>query len=398
MGFSDSTDSTGSAGTMREIVENLRSWLERYILVSDPKDLDIIALWIIHTHLAEETYTSPRLLIDSPVPGSGKTTLLEHIGKFAKAPAQMALISSSALLGRITANGIRTLLIDEADRALDPKKPGVGDLIALLNSGYKRGSTRPVNVQKNKDWEIVEMPTYSPVAIAGNTPLLPEDTRSRCIVVRLLPDISGVALESDWEVLDLPAYQFKLDIEATCEIYREEVKTLVPQLPRECRNRFKEKWKPLAKIATLAGSEWITKINEYIKADIQSVKEQAENGEAKISAHIQLLKDLYEIYKNQPGFVATSTLIYELTRLNPEYWGDSTYYARGLTPQRIGRLINGKLGINSQREKPGEGSRGYHSRQFESLWRQLGISPLKTDKPDKPAETDREGGTNGSTW
>jgi hypothetical protein len=63
----------------------------------------------------------------------------------------MASISSAAMLARITANEVRTLLIDEADRALNPKRPGVDDLIAILNSGYKRGATRPVLVQSKND-------------------------------------------------------------------------------------------------------------------------------------------------------------------------------------------------------------------------------------------------------
>jgi hypothetical protein len=39
---------------------------------------------------------------------------------------------------------IRTILIDEADRALDQKKEGIADTLAVINSGYKRGGTHPV--------------------------------------------------------------------------------------------------------------------------------------------------------------------------------------------------------------------------------------------------------------
>jgi hypothetical protein len=197
--------SGGSVGSLSDLIEEVRDWFARYVFVMNDRDLDVLALWAIHTWVCEETYTTPRLLIDSPVPGSGKTTLLEHLGKLSRRPAHMAAISSSAMLARITANEIRTLLIDEADRALNPKKPGVDDLIAILNSGYKQGGTRPVLIQSKNNWVVEEMPTCSPVAIAGNTPLLPDDTRSRCIVIRLLPDRDGKIEPSDWELLDLPA-------------------------------------------------------------------------------------------------------------------------------------------------------------------------------------------------
>jgi hypothetical protein len=62
------------------------------------------------------------------------------------APLQAASLSSAALLARILAKQIRTLHIDEADRNLDPKRPGVEDLLAVINAGYKRGATRPVLV------------------------------------------------------------------------------------------------------------------------------------------------------------------------------------------------------------------------------------------------------------
>ena len=50
------------------------------------------------------------------------------------------------MLTRLLAAGPRTLLIDEVDRNLNPDREGVADLLAVLNSGYKRGATRPVLV------------------------------------------------------------------------------------------------------------------------------------------------------------------------------------------------------------------------------------------------------------
>jgi MoxR-like ATPase len=216
----------GYGGSLGVCLDQVRSWLERYIVVIKDQDLDILALWIVHTWLAGETYTSPRLLIDSPVPGSGKTTLLEHLGKLCQDPIQMASVSSSALLARITASGIRTLLIDEADRSLDPKRDGVKDLVAILNSGYKIGGSRPVLVKGKGDaWQVEEMPTYSPVAIAGNTPLLPEDTRSRCIAIRLMPDQEGKAEQSDWEWIEISALDLRDHIQEVAEQVREQVRT-----------------------------------------------------------------------------------------------------------------------------------------------------------------------------
>jgi hypothetical protein len=46
------------------------------------------------------------------------------------------------------------------------------------------------------------MSTYAPVAMAGNSPRLPDDTRSRAIRIPLLPDLDGTVEESDWEHIE----------------------------------------------------------------------------------------------------------------------------------------------------------------------------------------------------
>lgn len=376
--------SVGSGGSLGELIGDVRTWFGNYIKVIDESDLDVLALWAIHTWVCEETYTTPRLLIDSPVPGSGKTTLLEHLGKLSRRPAQMASINSSAMLARITANEIRTLLIDEADRNLNPKKPGVEDLIAILNSGYKRGGTRPTLVQSKNDWVVQEMPTFSPVAIAGNTPLLPDDTRSRCIVVRLLPDIAGLVQPSDWEFLDEPAAELAQRIEQVTEEHREAIRVSRPELPPGCVNRLKERWNPLKRIAAVAGAQWSERVDYLILRDVESERQQSENGDLQLSVNLQLAKDLFAVFGTEPGFIPTVQLVAKLIRHNPDQWSISSFYGKDLTPQRFGRILANAYGLNSMRI--GDSARGYHSDQFKRIWQQLGISPLEPTEPTEPTE------------
>lgn len=46
-------------------LDDARRWLGRFISVMDTGDLDLWALWAAHTYLAHETYSTPRLQIDS---------------------------------------------------------------------------------------------------------------------------------------------------------------------------------------------------------------------------------------------------------------------------------------------------------------------------------------------
>lgn len=247
---------TGSV-TGTDLFDEVRGWLARFISTVHPTDLDLLTLWAVHTHLAAETYSTPRLLLDSPVPGSGKTTTLEHLQRLCLAPVQMASLSSPAMLVRILDSGLRTILIDEADRSLAPDKDGIGDLLAVLNSGYKRGATRPVLVpSKEGGWHAKEMPTFAPVAMAGNSPTLPDDTRSRSVRVLLMPDSEGVCEESDWEWIEEEALELAGHIAAWADSVRDLVRQHRPVLPEQIKGRARERWAPLKRVAVAAGGAW----------------------------------------------------------------------------------------------------------------------------------------------
>jgi hypothetical protein len=381
--------SSDSGGSLSDLIQEVRDWLARYVFVLKESDLDLLALWAIHTWVCEETYTTPRLWINSPVPGSGKTTLLEHLFRLCRNPMQMSAVSSAALLARVTAAHISTLLIDEADRSLDPKRKGVEELFAHLNSGYKKGGTRPIlNPGQKSDWEVKVQSTFSPVAIAGNSPQLPEDTRQRCIVVRLMPDIEGKVAESDWELIDPIAKELAERIELVTNNYRERIRDEHPSLPKGCVNRIKERWKPLKRIGSVAGNYWADKVDEMILEDLDSMRQVAESGDTQLLPNVQLSKDLFQIYEQEPGFHPTTSLVQKLIRLNPEQWSRASYFAKDLTAQRLGQMLNRAFDINSMRLPEGNRPRGYNQRQFEVVWRQLGISLVKPTEPPKADESD----------
>ena len=54
---------------------------------------------------------------------------------------------------------------------------------------------------KGGGWDAADMPTYAPLAMAGSSPQLPDDTQSRSIRVLLMPDLTGTVEDSDWEFI-----------------------------------------------------------------------------------------------------------------------------------------------------------------------------------------------------
>lgn len=381
MSADGSTTSTVFDGSIvGGVLDRLRVWMGRFILVTDDLDLALLVLWAAHTHVAFESYTTPRLILDSAAPGSGKTTVLEHLMRFSNRALQAASLSSPAMLARLLDKELRTILIDEADRALDPKRPGVEELIAILNSGYKRGATRPVLVQSKNDWDVVEMPTFAPVVMAGNAPQLPDDTRSRSIRVLLMPDLYGVVEATDWEEHEEDAAALAADLANVMDTVRDFIRTARPELPDGCVGRLKEKWGPLARVAAAAGGEWPQIAAQLIERDVLEVLADREDGLTRRPPGVVLLDDLFTVWDDAEPFIPTKVLVSRLIAHNPHMWGPSSGYGRELTVQRFGRLIVQASKVHSS--KNSQDVRGYSRDAFAKAWRQLGIDlsirPSKT--------------------
>jgi hypothetical protein len=372
------------------LFDRAERWLKRFLVVIDPLDLKLLVLWIVGTHLAWELYTTPRLLLDSSMPGAGKTTALDHMSRLTCRPVQMSAVSSSAMLVRVLENGIRTILIDEVDKSLRPDKPGVADIIAILNSGYRRGATRPVLVPtKGGGWETREMPTFAPCAMAGISPHLPDDTKSRSIRILLMPDLDGAVEDSDWEFIEDEATDLRAAIEEFADAVRESVSGMKVDLPAGCIGRAKEKWRPLKRVAVAAGGHWPAIADQLIRRSLDEDADERDAGLRTLPVGMVLMADLHAVWPNPEPIdgtvIPTRELVAKLIVHNPEYWGAGSSYGKELTDTRLGRMVAQASKITSQRPG-GRGPRGYLRVQFEPVWHRLGIGRIEPGAPGEPGE------------
>ena len=383
------------APALAEILDELVAWYEAFIFLPNRADYAILALWTCHTWLIDLQTTTPRLLLDSPVPESGKTTLLEHIERLARQdppPERMGNTVSVAMLARLLMEGPVVLLLDEADRSLHPKHPGTPDRIGILNTGYRSGGKHAILLPSGGNkWVPEKIPTFAPVVIAGNTPDLPDDARSRCIEINLLPDPYGDIRDSDWDEIEEEIQALRERLELAVDAVRDkfpEVRGVA--LPPLVRARNKERWRPLKQVAALAGKDWEERVDNLIEGDLQRQAEAKESGDKGRGHWVTLLEHLSEYYRERPGFAPTDSsdsesLVKWLHTRSPEAWGELAPYGRPLTPQKLGRILSERYKITSQR--PGK-VRGYHENQFLQAWESLGIRPPqnKPEKPERPEE------------
>ncbi|MGV0778734.1 DUF3631 domain-containing protein [Mycolicibacterium elephantis] len=359
-----------------EVLDELEKWYCRFIKVTFEGDLALLALWTVHTHLAPELYTTPRLQLDSTMPESGKTTVLDHFARLCRRPVQIASPPSQALIPRLLATELRTILLDEVDRILRPDGPATPDLLAIINSGYRVGATRPVLVPtKGGGWEASEMPTHAPVVMAGNAPNLPDDTRSRCIRILLMPDLDGSIEDSDWEVIEDDARKLHDKIAQLADQIRDQVPGMPVELPDKCIGRAKEKWRPLKRVAVAAGGRWPAVADDLIRRGLAEAAAEREAGLRRLPPGMVLLTDLREVWPpDSDDLMPTRELVSRLTAHNPDYWGEQSSYGKALTETRFGKLANQAANVTSSRPG-GRGPRGYFRRQFEPVWTRLAINP-----------------------
>jgi Protein of unknown function (DUF3631) len=230
------------------------------------------------------------------------------------------------------------------------------------------------------------MPTFAAVAMAGNNPNLPDDTRSRIIRVLLLPDLYGSVEESDWEDIEPDAIELHDHIAAWADDVRERVKSNKPVMPDVIKGRFREKWAPLKRVAEAAGGRWADAVDAMALHDRQEHDMNKEDGLITDKPAVVLLKHIHEVWNAQDAsFLASAQLIDLLVDVHPNVWGPESSYGKRLTQARLGRMLAQGYKIHSKQIERG-GHRGYVLADFTRAWRQMGIttSPSET----LPSETD----------
>ena len=169
--------------TGNELLNDVRSFIQRFCCFPDEHCLDAVTLWAAHAHMVLEFHTTPRLALLSPEAASGKTRVLEVLDLLV--PESLFILNPSpATVFRTLAQEQITLLFDEVDAMWSKrgKDDNHEDLRSLLNGGYRRGSTIPRCVGPKH--EVVKFDVYCAVALAGLGDL-PDTIMSRSVIIRM---------------------------------------------------------------------------------------------------------------------------------------------------------------------------------------------------------------------
>lgn len=249
---------------LAEILDELTVWIEKYTVLPTEHVAPTLALWMAHTWVSPAFYTTPRLVLSSPVPGSGKTRVLELLNLVCFDPKMTISSSTAALFRRIGLahrNGQipPTVLFDEIDAVFGASRPSeqTEQLRSLMNSGYKRGATVDRCEGDASKMEVIEWPVFSPLALAGLAGRLPETITTRAIVIEMRKRAAGEHV-APYRERDARAEVISIveALKAWAEDAIRPLETVQPVLPAGVEDRPAEVWEPLLAVADMAGERW----------------------------------------------------------------------------------------------------------------------------------------------
>ena len=165
-------------GSEAELFNRILSYLTTNLIFSDGIPYIIIAAWVLVTWRIEDTDVVGYLYVTAPR-GHGKTRLLETLEQVVYRPLMAAYATRAGLI-RALDGTCATVLLDEGEHYINPMQRGNTELIAVLNSGNRRGSytimvadvteTDPDGTKRTVK-KPIRLDTYSAKCIVSRKPI-----------------------------------------------------------------------------------------------------------------------------------------------------------------------------------------------------------------------------------
>jgi putative DNA primase/helicase len=354
------------------LLDDIANAIRRHVVLSDHAR-DAAALWVLHTHLINCFFISPRAGVCSPVKGCAKSLLLDVLTHLVWRPQLTANVTPAAIFRVIEAHQ-PTLLIDEADTFLYDND----GLRGVLN-GNRRSSQvlRTVGDQH----EVRAFATYSACAIAliGS---LPDTLHDRAIGIDLKRRLRSETIEPY-----RPDRAGHLDVLARKEVRwaadnAERVAATEPEMPAGIINREADNWRPLLAIADVAGGDWPDRARKAAKAaHVAATDDDASLLEL-------LLGDLRAAFGTDKATemieIASAELVKTLVAVEGRPWAEMGKARKPMTQNRLARMLK-PLGIAPRQIGPEDGRlRGYVLADFMDAFGRY-LAPLPGEGGSQPS-------------
>jgi hypothetical protein len=376
-GFGGVTPDTG------QLLDEVCTVLERFIVWQDSEQVDFVALWVLHTYVFHLFDITPYLDISSASKRSGKSRLLEMLEMLCARP-WMVVSPSEAVLFRKIHDGHPTLLVDEVDATFGKDPQSTEGLRAILNAGYQISGSVPRCVGGN--FTPFDFSVYCPKAFAGigGLPDTVSDRSGHIQLRRRAPhELKPERLVRRQVHAQLSSLVARLDHWGQWVETSKALANAKPVLPDVLDDRAYDGCEVLGAIAELAGAEWSERGRAAFVA-VMGAKEDADHG-------VLLLGHVAEAFRSGDTPIAEADKLTsaELLRLLVDrgddspwsgWWGDDLDVSRIRRPaMALARMLR-PYGIKPKdMRRPGVGGpvvlKGYYRADFADAWKRYVIAP-----------------------
>jgi hypothetical protein len=296
------------------LLDELDTFLSRFVIYPSEHARIAHVLWIVHTHLMDRWESTPRLAFLSPEPASGKTRALEITELLVPSPVSAVNVSPAYLFRKVSGGNV-TILFDEIDTVFGPKAKENEEIRGLLNAGHRRGAVAGRCVVHGSMVKTEEIPAYAAVALAG-LGWLPDTILSRSIIVRMRRRRAGERVEQYRRRIHVVSGD---KLRSKIEVWARTVPGVIDweamSLPPEVQDRDADVWEPLIAVADLAGGAWPE------LARVTAVTLVTLAGDREPSLGIRLLEDVRTVFGSAEE-MPTESLLRGLHLLKESPWTD----------------------------------------------------------------------------
>jgi hypothetical protein len=353
-----------------ELLDDVRTFLARFVAYPSEHALTAHALWIAHAWLMDAWESTPRIAFLSPEPGSGKSRALEVTEPLVPRPVHQVNCTPAYLFRKVAdAEGPPTILYDEIDTVFGPKAKDNEEIRGLLNAGHRKGAMAGRCVVRGKLVETEELSAYCAVMLAGLDDL-PDTIMTRSVIVRMRRRAPNESIEPWRRRVNEPEGQKLAQLLSNWSaLVADSARDAWPDLPPGVEDRAADVWEPLLTVADLAGGHWPD------TARVAAVTLVTEAKVARPSVGVLLLRDIRTAFTElDVDRLVTDSLIQNLKEVEESPWATinkgEPINSRGLA-QRLR-----KYGIEPKLQRDGDSVfRGYARAQFEDAWSRY-LEPL----------------------
>jgi hypothetical protein len=349
------------------LIAQVISYYERYLSAS-PEQLDLLALWTLHTYCVQGASFSPALHITSRHKQSGKTLCLRLLDELCYDP-WLHTSPSPALVTRQTQGRdpgnpfVGTLLLDDC-------RIGTRLLGVLAASFHWEGTQIVLGKDHRGDPDFDRRKTFFPKAIVTRDPL-PESLKETSIPLALEPKAPGSPCRR---------YQYSDEASEVCQTLQQSLKQWgrenfdrvvqmsssyeASQFPSEFSFRQQDCAEPLLQVAEIIGGQWPARARHALANAF------ALNAFDDFYSSRQLLCDLRDAFaaRSNPEWISTAELLEFLHTMDDRTWDDWNK-GKPMSPKDLAALLQ-PFGIRPHNHRTGPKTvpKGYKLEHLEPNW------------------------------